>query len=106
MRRWTSTVSPIWKASMWRVSSFSTSLPCLSFSFTLYLTIEAICWPSIRLMNLFFMIGFLSCRLAAGLALLAAPPGDGRVVAAEQDFGHRHAAEFGGARVLRVLWPL
>src|SRR4051794_27817494 len=109
MRRWTSTVSPISKSSMCRVSSFSTSLPCLSFSFTLYLTIDSICWPSTRATNLFFMVGFLSCRVVPGLAarlgLLAAPPGDGRVVAAEQDVGHRHAAEFAGAGVLRVFQP-
>src|SRR5581483_2373469 len=109
MRRWTSTVSPIWKSSRWRVSSFSTSLPCLSFSFTLYLTIDSICWPSTRATNLFVMVGLLSYRIAPGRAagqrLLAAPFGDGRVVAAEQDVGHRHAAELAGARVLRVLQP-
>src|SRR5262249_8441512 len=81
----------------------------LSFSFTLYLTIEAICWPSTRATNLFFMVGVLSCRVAPGLAarlgLLAAPPRDGRVVAAEQDVRHRHAAEFAGAGGLRVCQP-
>jgi len=50
------------------------------------------------------MFAVLSCR-AARLGLLAAPPGDGRVVAAEQDVGHGHAAEFAGARVLRVFQP-
>src|SRR6516162_4437843 len=109
MRRWTSTVSPIWKSSRWRVSSFSTSLPCLSFSFTLYLTIDSICWPSTRATYLFFMVGLLSYLIvpgpAAGLGLLAAPFGDRRVVAAKQDVGHRHAAELPGARVLRVLQP-
>src|SRR5207248_8238468 len=40
---------------------------------------------------------------AAVFGLLASPTGDRTVVAAEQDVGHRHAAELARPGVLRVL---
>ena len=43
--------------------------------------------------------------LAAAPGLLLAPAGDGLVVAAEEDFGHLHAAEHPRAGVLGILEP-
>src|SRR5205085_870497 len=86
--------------------------PALSFSFRVYVLNWLIWFFSTRSINRFCIVRFLSLQRlvwlarawsAAGQGLFVSPASDGRMVAAQQDLGHLHAAEDTRPGVLRIL---